>query len=176
MALCAVVWLFFLLRRGFVGSNGLFVKPPGNIDLLLQLLSEVVDLPVTKSLVKQSGLGRAIGSIEKHNLVKGTPNESAIVDRVQKVKDAWSASVKARKAQDAVASNSSDLGNSKKRDVSSQAPLSPTAAKRQKADDGKKSSSSLSSLIKRVSGAPNGASASAPTNTEGKSWWNNHVP
>jgi hypothetical protein len=69
----------------------------GGVDLLLHLLSNIIDLPVTKLLVKNSGMGKAIGSIEKHPICAGTPNESAIMDRVQKIKTAWNASVKARK-------------------------------------------------------------------------------
>jgi hypothetical protein len=71
----------------------------GGVDLLLQLLSNIKDLPVTKSLVKQSGMGKAIGSIEKHSICAGTPNETAIMGRVQEIKAAWNASVKARKEQ-----------------------------------------------------------------------------
>lgn len=69
----------------------------GAVDLLLLLLTNITDLPVTKSIVKQSGMGKAIGSIEKHSICAGTPNESAIMDRVQGIKKAWNASVKARK-------------------------------------------------------------------------------
>lgn len=64
---------------------------------MLHLLTNIKDLPVTKSLVKQSGMGKAIGSIEKHSICAGTPNETAIMDRVQQIKSAWNASVKARK-------------------------------------------------------------------------------
>lgn len=69
----------------------------GSVDLLLHLLSTIKDLPVTKSIVKQSGMGKAIGSIGKHSMCAGTPNETAIMDRVAGIKSAWNASVKARK-------------------------------------------------------------------------------
>ena len=65
--------------------------------MLLHLLSNIKDLPVTKSIVKQSGMGKAIGSIGKHSICAGTPNETAIMDRVDGIKSAWNASVKARK-------------------------------------------------------------------------------
>ena len=64
---------------------------------MLHLLTTIKDLPVTKSLVKQSGMGKAIGTIGKHSICAGTPNESAIMDRVSGIKSAWNASVKARK-------------------------------------------------------------------------------
>lgn len=67
----------------------------GGIDLLLHLLSSIRDLPVTKSVVKSSGMGRAIGMIEKHRICSGTGNEEAIRTRVAAVKEAWNASVKA---------------------------------------------------------------------------------
>jgi len=69
------------------------------VDLLLHLLSNVKDLPVTTSVVKASKLGPAIGKLGKHSICKGTPNESAILERVSGIKDAWKASVKARKEQ-----------------------------------------------------------------------------
>lgn len=69
----------------------------GGVDLLLHLLTSIKDLPVTKNLVKQSGMGKAIGSIEKDKICAGTANESAILDRVHQIKSAWNASVKARK-------------------------------------------------------------------------------
>ena len=78
------------------------------MDLLLQLLTNMIYLPVGKSHVKKSGMGKLIGSIEKHAMVKGTPNEAAVLDRVQKVKDAWQASVKARRAKDAEATKKSE--------------------------------------------------------------------
>lgn len=42
-------------------------------------------------------MGKAIGSIGKHAMCAGTPNETAIMDRVDGIKSAWNASVKARK-------------------------------------------------------------------------------
>lgn len=74
-----------------------FLRFLGGVDLLLHLLTNLKDLPVTKSHVKQSGMGKAIGSIEKHPICAGTPNQAAIMDRVQGIKSAWNASVKARK-------------------------------------------------------------------------------
>lgn len=78
-----------------LGSTSLFFK--GGVDLLLHLLTNIKDLPVTKTIVKQSGMGKAIGSIEKHSICAGTPNETAIMDRVHGIKSAWNSSVKARK-------------------------------------------------------------------------------
>lgn len=69
----------------------------GGIDLLLHMLTNLAHLPVTKSVVLSSGMGKAVGSIEKHKIGEGTPNEEAIKERVQQIKDAWNASVKAMK-------------------------------------------------------------------------------
>ena len=69
----------------------------GGVDLLLHLLTNIIELPVTKSVVKDSGMGKAIGSIEKHQICSGTPNEAAVRERVDKIKAAWNKSVKALK-------------------------------------------------------------------------------
>lgn len=135
----------------------------GGMDLLLQLLSNIVDLPVNKAHVKQSGMGKLIGNVEKNSMVKDTPNEAAVKERVQKVKDAWYASVKARKSQDAAAAAAAAAKNDNtkpsagsKRELSSQSNGSPISVKRVKTDDDK--NSSLSSLLKRVSGTKNNGS------------------
>jgi hypothetical protein len=112
--------------------------------LLLHLLSSVTGLPVTKSVVKASGMGKAIGSIEKHALVVGTPNETAVKDRVQSIKDSWHASVKALKGKDVVAINTAT-----KRHLESPV-TSPISAKRTKVVDDSKKVSSFSSLLKKV--------------------------
>lgn len=64
---------------------------------MLHLLTNITELPVTKSVVKESGMGKAIGSIEKHQICSGTPNEAAVKERVDKIKSAWNKSVKALK-------------------------------------------------------------------------------
>ena len=69
----------------------------GGVDLLLHLLTNIIELPVTKSVVKDSGMGKAIGSIEKHQICAGTLNETAVRERVDKIKAAWNRSVKALK-------------------------------------------------------------------------------
>ena len=61
---------------------------------MLHLLTNITKLPVTKSVVKNSGMGKAIGSIEKHKICASTPNESAIKERVKGIKEAWNKSVK----------------------------------------------------------------------------------
>jgi hypothetical protein len=126
-----------------IQTNVLFLVA-GGIDLLLQLLANIAHLPVTKSVVKSSGMGRAVGSIEKHKLCAGTPNESAIKERVQAVKDAWQASVKARKSQDP---------EPPKPAPKRPAPVdvqSPTSPKRVKTETSTKKFSSISSLLKKV--------------------------
>ena len=132
-----------------VSNDHLFLLIPdvGSVDLLLHLLSNVRHLPVTKSVVKDSGMGLAIGPLGKHTICKGTPNEAIIKERVQQIKDAWHASVKARKPPDAP-----------KETVKRAAPElpSPSTAKRVKTEVEPKKSTSFTSLLKKVSGSPNG--------------------
>jgi hypothetical protein len=66
----------------------------GGVDLLLHLLGSIATLPVTKDMVTSSKLGKLVASVEKHSICVGSMNENAIKDRVSKVKDEWSASVK----------------------------------------------------------------------------------
>jgi hypothetical protein len=113
--------------------------------LLLHLLSSITELPVTKSVVKASGMGKAIGSIEKHSLVVGTPNEEAVKNRVQLIKDSWHASVKALKGKDTPAATNAAA----KRQIESPE-ASPISAKRVKVADDSKKVSSFSSLLKKV--------------------------
>ena len=117
----------------------------GGIDMLLHLLSNIANLPVTKTVVKNSGMGKAIGSIEKHSKCKGTPNEPAILERVLQVKDAWQASVKAKKPRDEVPVT--EYASSSKRPVELSAP-SPIA-KRIKPEPEQKTTA-FSSLLSKV--------------------------
>ena len=123
--------------------------------MLLHLLSNIADLPVTKSLVKGSGMGKVIGTIDKHKICAGTPNESAIKDRIVRIKDSWNASVKALKSQD-----SNGGTKTSKRALDSQGG-SPTAAKRSKTLDDSKKGTSFTSLIKKVSSSVRSRSAPA---------------
>jgi hypothetical protein len=117
----------------------------GGMDLLLHMLSNLVDLPVDKTVVKTSGMGKIIGSIEKHKICVGTPNESAIKERIQEIKDAWNASVKAKKAQ-TPAETKENTKRPAELDLPKQA---HTMVKRIKTEDTKKSA--FSSLLKKVS-------------------------
>ena len=117
----------------------------GGVDMLLHLLSNIASLPVTKSVVKDSGMGKAIGSIEKHSKCKDTPNESAIKERVQRVKDEWQASVKARKAK---TKPKEETVASPKRPLELSISVSSPAAKRTRTGS---STSAFSSLLKKVS-------------------------
>lgn len=101
-------------------------------------------LPVTTSVVKSSGMGKAVGTIEKHSICKGTPNEAAIRDRVQQIKDAWKASVKALKASDV----NSDYSSNKR---PAQDSADAISAKRVKPADEPKKSGTFSSLLQKVS-------------------------
>jgi hypothetical protein len=132
--------------------------------LLLHLLSSVTGLPVTKSVVKASGMGKAIGSIEKHSLVVGTPNEEAVKNRVQSIKDSWHASVKALKGKDTPAATTTAV----KRQIESPEP-SPPSAKRVKVESDSKKVSSFSSLLKKVtsSAGSSGMKSSATAGASG---------
>lgn len=133
----------------------------GGFDLLLHLLSNIVNLPVTKSTVKDSGMGKAIGTVEKHRLCNGTPNEAAIKERVQQIKDAWHASVKARKPLD-----TSKEGAKRPSDTTSNA----SSAKRVKTEIDPKKSSSFTTLLNKVSGLPNGIAASGLAAHANEKW------
>lgn len=123
----------------------------GSVDFLLHLLSCIVNLPVTKNAVKESGMGKAIGTIEKHPICKDTPNEAAISKRVQDIKEAWNASVKARKATE----STSDVTNTSSKRANDESNDSQSSSKKAKlVPPTAKKSSSFSSLLKKVSGPP----------------------
>jgi hypothetical protein len=155
----------------------------GSVDLLLHLLSSIKDLPVTKSNVVDSDMGKAIRDIEKHKICAGTANETAIKSRVKEVKDAWNASVKVNKVGSMPISMNSvqhqsyltlsshhcyttqqDDRKKKKRPPQSSAEQSPQKKK--------KVESSFSSLVKKVSKSddskPAAVPASAPLNGSAK--------
>jgi TFIIS helical bundle-like domain len=126
----------------------------GGYDLLLHLLSNISALPVNKNAVKDSGMGKVIGSIDKHPMCASGPNAPAIKSRVEVIKDSWNKSVKARKAH-------MEAQPVPKRQLEGVTPMSPTTAKRVKTADDEANAArgvSFSSLIKKVSGAGNGAS------------------
>lgn len=112
----------------------------GGMDLLLHMLSSIRGLPVTKSVVKSSGMGKVIGTIEKHRICVGSGNEDAIQTRVAAVKEAWNASVKA------LGEKSSP--DSTKREYD-QDIINPNVSKKAKTE-----SSSFASLMKKVAASP----------------------
>jgi len=69
----------------------------GGVDLLLHLLGSIAMLPVTKDMVTSSKLGKLVAGLDKHKICVGSMNEGAIKERVAKVKEEWSASVKRMK-------------------------------------------------------------------------------
>ena len=156
-----------VLNNDFIGTikawlDDVLNSVVGGVDLLLHLLDSVALLPVTKDMITKTGAGKAITAIKSHSICKGTPNESAIKERCAKVKEEWSASVRARKTQKPVTSAPKPATNTAKRPLqvatsSTMAPLpkkakvttttSPTAIK-------KKSSLSLSSMLEKVGDKP----------------------
>ena len=119
----------------------------GGFDLLLHLLTNIAALPVTKTIVKESGMGKLVGSLEKHRICADSPNKLAIVERINAIKDAWHKSVKLRKDKPQTNTLTSDKTSSTKRGVETASQSSPTP-KKQKVEDTKKSS--FSSLVKKV--------------------------
>uniref|UniRef100_A0A7S4AAD9 RRM domain-containing protein n=2 Tax=Pseudo-nitzschia australis TaxID=44445 RepID=A0A7S4AAD9_9STRA len=141
-----------VLQNGYLGAVKLWMDDilkgtVGGIDLLLHLLTNIAQLPVTKGIVKESGMGKAVGSIEKHRICVDSPNKVAIVERVSAIKEAWKVSVKIRKDKPQN-STSTTVASSSKRDLDTSSQSSSPTAKKPKLDDTKKSS--LSSLLTKV--------------------------
>jgi RNA recognition motif-containing protein len=120
----------------------------GGVDLLLHLLTNITHLPVTKSIVKESGMGKAIGSIGKNKICAGTPNEGAIKERVSEIMTNWNKSVKARKETNQIIEESPETTRGVKRELDSSVIPSSPSSKKAKADDTKKSS--FASLLKKM--------------------------
>mmetsp|Transcript_3862 Transcript_3862/g.5705 ORF Transcript_3862/g.5705 Transcript_3862/m.5705 type:complete len:830 (+) Transcript_3862:2315-4804(+) len=118
----------------------------GGVDLLLHLLSSISKLPVTKAIVRDSGMGRKVGSIEKHKICAGTPNQASIRARIQEVKSNWNSSVKTRK-------DPTSLGARKRLPGESTQGM----AKRSKIDESSVPKKTFSSLLKKVSTLPGDA-------------------
>ena len=66
----------------------------GEVDLLLHLLSNITHLPVTKEMVANSKLGKAVVAIGSHKICTEATNESTIREAIALFKEQWSASVK----------------------------------------------------------------------------------
>lgn len=127
---------------------------------MLHLLRNIADLPVTASMVKQSGLGKLVGSIEKHRVCSGS-NEGNIRENVHLVKSSWKASVKARKIAEGASQPQLSVSVVPKREApTSNEPLSPSAKRAKVAESSPKSS--LSSLLNRMSGKNSSNSQSSP--------------
>jgi hypothetical protein len=153
----------------------------GSVDMLLHLLVNITNLPVTKAAIKDSGMGVTIGTIGKHEICKDTPNEHAIKEKINILKDSWNSSVKARKAIEAgkepvkPLAAPSPLSDTSKREApvaaSSNSPIKrhktdvPVDAKgklEQQKDAAPKKATVFNALIKTVkSGSPNGVGASS---------------
>ena len=91
----------------------------GGVDLLLHLLSNIEQLPVSKQMVTSTKLGKQINAVAKHRICVGTLNEKAIKERVDKVKQSWMVSVKKMKAAAAASLSASGNHNSTTSVVSS---------------------------------------------------------
>eukprot|EP00521_Asterionellopsis_glacialis_P003783 CAMPEP_0195276282 /NCGR_PEP_ID=MMETSP0706-20130129/18437_1 /TAXON_ID=33640 /ORGANISM="Asterionellopsis glacialis, Strain CCMP134" /LENGTH=793 /DNA_ID=CAMNT_0040333883 /DNA_START=918 /DNA_END=3299 /DNA_ORIENTATION=+ len=104
----------------------------GGVDLLLHMIISVSSLPVSKSNVMSSGLGKAIGAAEKHTICVGSKHESAIKNAIKKLKVNWNASVKEIRSKNASSHSS-------------------TQAQQDSSAQTKSSTSSFSSLLSKAS-------------------------
>lgn len=141
--------------------------------MLLHTLSSIIYLPVTRSIVKDSGLGKRVAVLGKHKLVVGTPNEAAVQERVQAIKDTWKAAVKMYK-DEAVEEQSKPVSKSvgEKRPPSTETePVVSKPIKKAKHESTKPSSkTSFSSLLKKASAASTSCSnGSSKTSTRAQS-------
>jgi len=73
----------------------------GGVDFLLLMLDSIKHLPVNKTMVVSSGMGKLVGQIEKTKRFQESPNLRAISDRVSVTKARWQKSVKALKERQA---------------------------------------------------------------------------
>lgn len=94
--------LQYILNNGFLVDvkawlDDILAFKIGGVDLLLHLLSSICMLPVTKIMVTSSKLGKQVAAVEKHKICITGMNQKAIKDRVARVKEEWSASVKRMK-------------------------------------------------------------------------------
>lgn len=119
------------------------------------MITNITNLPVTKSIVKDSGMGKAIGSLDKHRICLGTPNEAPIKQRTKLLKDSWQKSVKARKEAKPTSAGT-------KREAV--AGTSPPVQKKVKTEK-----SSFSSLLKKVAPTVSPKVAAAVGKAESKS-------
>jgi TFIIS helical bundle-like domain len=93
----------------------------------LHLLTSIEHLPVTKASIKDSGLGKAVGAVEKHKICKSSPHATAIVQRVERIKQAWHARVKSQKINESSSTETNEL----KRPIES-SNTSPASVKKMK--------------------------------------------
>jgi len=135
----------------------------GGVDMLLHLLKNIAELPVTTSMVKQSGLGKLVGSIEKHRICSG-PNAVNIQERVELVKSSWKASVKARKIAEGTSQPALKIAVDSKRSVPETVSTASPSAKRAKVSESPAKSSSLSSLLTKMSASSGSKSKQGQTN------------
>lgn len=94
--------LLYILNNGFlvdvkVWLDEILSFKTGGVDLLLHLLTSICMLPVTKVMVTSSKLGKQVAAVEKHKICVAGMNQKAIKERISKVKEEWSASVKRMK-------------------------------------------------------------------------------
>lgn len=141
--------------------------------MLLHLLKNIADLPVNTSMVKQSGLGKLVGSIEKHRICSG-PNATNIQERVDLVKSSWKASVKARKIAEGSSQPASKIAVDSKRQAPESSSVASPSAKRPKVSDSP-SKSSLSSLLTKMSGNSSGSSPGPSAESKAKKGQTNGI-
>jgi len=65
----------------------------GGNDLLLHLLSNIVNLPVTSDAIASSKIGKAVVGIKKHKICTSSAHEIEVKDLVNEVRDEWKSRV-----------------------------------------------------------------------------------
>jgi len=141
-----------ILQKGYLHVvkswlDGILCNADGSVDLLLHMLNSICTLPVTKEMVTSSKLGKQVASIEKHKICVDGKNEKAIKERVGKLKEMWSASVKRMKKSGETSKN--EGATTTKRSLEPNGKAVPLAKKIKIEHEPKKSL--LLSLIKKSS-------------------------
>jgi len=65
----------------------------GGNDLLVHLLSNIVNLPVTSDAIASSKIGKAVVGIKKHKICTSSAHEIEVKDLVNEVRDEWKSRV-----------------------------------------------------------------------------------
>jgi len=157
-----------ILENGFLINVRIWLSEAlagsiGGIDFLLHLVSSVTFLPVTKDMVASSKMGKTVVQAEKSKRFADSPNLEILKQRVERLKDEWTKSVKFNK--------SLPVGSpTNKRKVSRDGMTSPSISSvAKKAKTIEKKGLSTSDLLRKTLATPNNTGSSSPDNGSGMS-------